>query len=144
MGRPKIYPDSDIKLGITLPRALAHRIRVESAKSGITQSQCIATLIEEGDKAKEELARIQAEAGLSWALKFPEGWDGHDLRDRLVELRMRQMDMALALNANQKTFSHWIRIPRRIPKALLPKIQEILRSWIPGSRPFRVGSRSPL
>jgi hypothetical protein len=79
-----------------------------------------------------------------YAIDFPEGWDGADLRARLYYLRMRQIDLAEATGIKDTTLNDWIRGVHPFDKDALPQIQQAMKDHKPGPiEKFRTGSRSP-
>jgi hypothetical protein len=79
----------------------------------------------------------------SMAVDFPPDWDGADMRERLYYLRMRQTDLAKALQVHPNTLNGWI-VERSCPKRVLSQMMEAMRAHVPGPiLGFKEGSRSP-
>jgi hypothetical protein len=88
MSRPRILPLDGIRRTITLSRVLDDELVLKAA----TRRTTVSVLIEE--MLLRCLNGGSATPSTSAALDFPENWDGSDLRERLIAVRMRQKDLA--------------------------------------------------
>ena len=135
MPRPRTLPQDGIRRTITLQPELDEELAVMAARQRVPLSTIIRDLIEKGLRGHSTPE--------SMAVDFPPDWDGADLRERLYYLRMRQTDLAKALQVPTNTLNGWI-LERGCPKRVLSQIMEAMRSHVPGPiLGFKEGSRSP-
>jgi len=145
MPRPKTLPEGE-RISITLPFDLIAILKGQADQQSCSLSAVVDTLLRKGLQLGVEESRPLPE----FARSFPPGWDGKDLRQRLIDLRFLQKDLAKALSKKLNYFvsagsiSHWSLGKGKFPEWSLEPIQEILRTWDPATNPkFRIGSRSP-
>jgi len=135
MPRTRTLPQDGIRRTITLQPELDEELAVMAARQRVPLSTIIRDLIEKGLRAHSTPE--------SMAVDFPPDWDGADLRERLYYLRMRQTDLAKALQVPTNTLNGWI-LERGCPTRVLSQIMEAMRSHVPGPiLGFKEGSRSP-
>ena len=135
MTRPRTLPQDGIRRTIALQPELDEELAVMAARQRVPLSTIIRDLIDKGLHAHSTPE--------SMAVDFPPDWDGADLRERLYYLRMRQTDLAKALQVPTNTLNGWI-LERGCPKRVLRQIMEAMRSHVPGPiLGFKEGSRSP-
>ncbi len=139
MARPRILPLDGTRRTITLPPDLDERLAIEAARSKTSISLVIIELIRLGIVRREE---SHTTGGFDPRI-FPPDWNGLDLRERLVELRMHQKDLALALGLHPNTLNSWVRRVHQVPKKHLEPLKQALLAWQPSEGKFRLGSRSP-
>ena len=136
MPRPRILPLDGIRRTITLSKTLDDDLTLKAA----TRRIAVSVLIE------EMLLRFllhKAGGPVTDHLEFPEGWDGSDLRDRLIASRMRQKDLAVVLGVHKNTLNNWVSGAVPWPPEILPQVKQALIKWDPNTQsPFRVGGRS--
>ena len=135
MPRTRTLPQDGIRRTITLQPELDEELAVMAARQRVPLSTIIRDLIEKGLRGHSTPE--------SMAVDFPPDWDGADLRERLYYLRMRQTDLAKALQVPTNTLNGWI-LERGCPTRVLSQIMEAMRSHVPGPiLGFKEGSRSP-
>jgi len=135
MPRPRTLPQDGIRRTIALQPELDEELAVMAARQRVPLSTIIRDLIDKGLHAHSTPE--------SMAVDFPPDWDGADLRERLYYLRMRQTDLAKAVQVPPNTLNGWI-LERSCPKRVLRQIMEAMRSHVPGPiLGFKEGSRSP-
>ena len=138
MPRPRILPIDGIRRTITLPPDLDDRLTMDAARRRTSISVVIVELIRLGIIRKEQAL----ESGVLDPRVFPDGWDGSDLRERLLHLQMRQRDLSAATGIHPTTLNSWIRGHHAIPKDRLAILQRAMQEWEAKPGTFRVGSRS--
>ncbi|MBL0311229.1 MAG: helix-turn-helix transcriptional regulator [Holophagaceae bacterium] len=139
MPRPQILPLDGIRRTITLPPDLDELLSVEAARTKTSISLVIVALVRLGIIRKEQVLST----GDLDARVFPKNWNGSDLRERLLHLRMRQRDLAKAAGIHPNTLNSWIRGHHSIPANRLPILQKALLEWVAEPDSFRIGGRSP-
>lgn len=137
MARPRILPLDGIRRTITLSKALDDDLVVKAASRRIT----VSVLIE------EMLLRCLNGGPVSvisaGPIDFPENWDGSDLRERLIAVRMRQKDLADLLQIHKNTLNNWVNGSVPWSLEMLKRVQRALLEWNPEAQSsFRVGGRS--
>ena len=138
MPRPRTLSPDGLRRTITLSKALDDELVVKAAGRRITVSALIEEML---------LRHLNQGIGMSSSsnpLVFPEKWDGTDLRERLIALRLRQKDLAGLLQVHKNTLNSWVTGTVPWIPVMLKHVQKVLIEWNPDTqRSFRVGSRSP-
>ena len=138
MPRPRKLPQEGIRRTITFHPDLDEALAVLAARRRVPISTIVEELVERGLQPDQT-----SEA--SKAVDFPADWDGTDLRNRLIALRLRQKDLAGILGTHFNNLNRWVRGATPYPAGMLEQIKGALKGWDPGTQEkFRIGSRSPL
>jgi DNA-binding transcriptional regulator YiaG len=137
MPRPRILPLNGIRRTITLSRALDDELVVKAAVRRTTVSVLIEELL------LRALNSSSANIATSRPLDFPDAWDGTDLRERLIAIRMRQKDLADLLQVHKNTLNNWVNGSVPWATEMLQRVQRALLEWSPDTQAsFRIGGRS--
>lgn len=137
MPRPRVLPLNGVRRTITLPPELDEQLAILGVKRRIPVSVILQEIIAKGLDALSA-----GRDGQNAKAAIPAGWDGSDLRDRLVDLRIRQTDLAGRLGVHKSTLGSWINETHPWPDGMLEQIRQALVSWDPVEGKFRWGSKS--
>ncbi len=147
MSRPKKLSLNTKRLTIELDREVYSYLRVQSA----LRDAPISLMVEEIIRAAVPQAELEfrglpvptspLQAALSLNVeRFPLGWDGADLNQRLYRLGRTQKELALSVNIPQQTLNRWCR-NGKIPPREVARIQKRLAEW--AAEATREGLQSP-
>lgn len=143
MARPNQLPEGhrvSLTLGHDLIKTLTDMAKDRHVPLSIIVEDLLRKGLQEPSARKEDLDR-----------KLPKGWTAMDLRKRLIDLRMRQQDLADALTrmlnhpVSSRTISSWMMGNSPFPEWSRKPIQMVLKEWDPSTNTtYRLGSRSPI
>ena len=137
MPRPRILPLDGVRRTITLPRELDEDLAILAVKRRVPVSVILQEVVARG------LAETSAGRGAHTAPEaIPAHWDGSDLHDRLLNLRMRQSDLADRLHVHKSTLGSWINGTHPWQDGMLEQVRQALVSWDPAIGKFRWGSKA--
>lgn len=138
MPRPCQLPVDGLRRTITFRPDLDEKLAMMAAQRRVPISTIVEECVERGLRSSPTPESL--------AVEFPANWDASDLRQRLYYLRMRQSELAEALNVPVKTLNHWVCGRGAFDKKKwVPRIQKALMAHEPPPiGEFRAGSRSPL
>lgn len=132
------------RTSITIPEDLLTSLRSQAECRSISLSMVIEDVIRKGLDDRPSTVSPEERART-----FPSAWDGKDLRQRLIDLRIRQKDLAAKLSAitnypvGPSAVSNWVLGKTAVPEFYREPIQKALIAWDPATNPrFTIGSRS--
>jgi hypothetical protein len=135
--RPRVLPLNGVRRTITLPPELDEQLAILGVKRRIPVSVILQEIIAKGlDAMSAGRDGHRAKAAI------PAGWDGRDLQDRLLDIRMRQTELAGQLGVKKSTLGSWINGTHPWPEGTLEQVRQALVSWDPAKGKFRWGSKS--
>lgn len=143
VGRPKQLPEGK-RVALTIAYDLLETLETMAAQRDVPMSIVAEDLLRRG--LQGPIAR-----GEDPNRELPKGWTGRDLRKRMIDLRMRQKDLAEALTqmlhhtVTKGTVSDWMLGKHSFPEWSRHPIEEVLMEWDPDTnKNYRIGSRSPI
>ncbi len=124
-----------MKVTFILPAELVAQLRDEVSRSCSTQSQLVALALRmraELNQVKQDLQdrayAIEHFERTPWSLRFPNDWNGRDLKHRLKDLGILQRELAIKLGIPINTLNNWIRGVRSFPVGMLDLIRLTIQS----------------
>ena len=136
MPRPRLLPLDGIRRTITLPRELDEALAVQAARRRIPVSLVLQEFVIRALAPPTDSSSMLSNPAIP-----PEDWDGADLSNRLLNLRMRQIDLAGRLQVHKSTLGSWINGAHPWPEGMLDLARRALSTWDPASGKFRWGSK---